>query len=157
MVKNFKIYSALVILGALTGCTNIPIEGETPTGVSWWLTAAFFLFWLIFSCPIVSRFLQIISGEEHSDNSEEDWEDTKTIAGISVYAFPIMFITSLILSAFLGWFAKYITSFIVGIIAGAIIRAKINPLCDRYIHKTKWLWIGQGIFAVLSLILALTV
>jgi hypothetical protein len=155
MAKNFKTYFALVILGALTGCTNIPMDGETPTGVNWWLTAVFFFLWLFFSCPLVSRFIRMMSGDETIDDSD-DWENSKTIAGASVYAFPIMYVTSLILGAFFEWYINYIISLAVGFIAGAIIRAKINPLCNRYFHKTKLLWIGQGVLAVLSIILALT-
>lgn len=151
-----KTFIALAILGALTGCTNIPMDGEIPTGVNWWLTAVFFFLWLFFSCPLVSRFIRIMSGDESIDDSD-DWENSKTIAGASVYAFPIMFVTSLILGAFFEWYINYIVSIVVGFIAGAIIRAKINPLCDGYIHKTKWLWIGQGVLAVLSITLALTV
>lgn len=157
MVKNFKTFFALVMLGVLTGCTNIPTDGETSTGINWWLTATFFFLWLVFSCPLVMRFIQIMSGDEYSDNSEEDWENTKIIAGISVYAFPVMFFVSDILGAFLEWHINYIISIIISIIVGAIMRAKANPLCNGYIHKTKWLWIGQGVLTVLSIILALTV
>jgi len=156
MKKNYGIFFALIILGALTGCANIPMDGETPTGINWWLTAVFFFLWLFFSCPLVSRFIRIMSGDESIDDSD-DWENSKTIAGASVYAFPIMFVTSLILGAFLEWYTNYIISVIVGFVVGAIIRAQINPLCNGYIHKTKWLWIGQGILTVLSIILALTV
>ena len=133
------------------------MDEEASTGVNWWLTAVFFFMWLLFSCPIVSRFFEIMSGDEQTGNSEEDWEDKKTLAAISVYAFPIMFITSFILSTFFEWYINYIISIIAGISIGAEISAKINPLYDKYIHKTKWLWIGQGVFIILSIILALTV
>lgn len=156
MVKIFKTFFALIILGALTGCANIPMDGDTPTGINWWLTAIFFFLWLFFSCPLVSRFIRIMSGDE-SINDSDDWEESKTIAGASVYAFPVIFVTSLILGAFLEWYTNYIISTIVGFIVGAIIHSQINPLCNGYIHKTKWLWIGQGVFIILSIILALTV
>lgn len=155
MFKIFKTFCALVILGALTGCTNIMMDEEASIGVNWWLTAVFFFMWLLFSCPLVSRFIEIMSGNEQIGNSEEDWENKKTIAATSVYAFPIMFVTSFILGTFFEWYINYIISIIVGFSVGAIISAKIDPLCNKYIHKTKWLWIAQGVLTVVSIMLAL--
>ena len=153
--KTLKSIIVLTIVSTLTGCKSILISEETVVGINWWLTAVFFFLWLFFSCPLVSRFIRMMSGDETIDDSD-DWENSKTIAGASVYAFPIMYVTSLILGAFFEWYINYIISLAVGFIAGAIIRAKINPLCNRYFHKTKLLWIGQGVLAVLSIILALT-
>ena len=154
--KTIKITIALITIGVLSSCTRIPIDEETTGGIGWWQTAIFFFLWLFFSCPMITKLIMDFSGNEYSDGSDEDKELKYSLAGASVYAFPIMYVLSLIIGMSYEWYVSYIISIIIGFIIGYRIRAKVNPLCDAYIDKTKWLWIAQGVLTVLSIILAVT-
>lgn len=154
-LKSF--FVPLVIFGTLTGCKSISFDGETSTGVNWWLTAIFCFCWLFFSCPLVSSFVQIMSGDAYADDDEDVREAKFKFAGTSVYAFPAMLCISSVLNKFVEWHTNYLISIVVGFIIGAIIRKQRNPLCNGLIHQTKLLWIGQGVMTIISIILALTV
>lgn len=154
--KPIKLIFALTSISALSSCTRIPIDEEATGGIGWWQTAIFFFLWLFFSCPLITKFLLELSGQEYTDGSDEDKESMYSFAGASVYAFPVIYVMSLILGTFCEWYVSYIISIIIGFVAGYIIRAQVNPLCDAYILKTKWLWIGQGVLTLLSIILAVT-
>lgn len=153
-MKTFKYIFVFIALCILSGCTDVFSGEDVTTGISWWLTAIFFFLWLFLSCPMIT---QLFVGDQYTDGTQEDKELNRSLAGASVYAFPIMYVMSLILGVFCEWYINYLISIVVGFVVGAIIRASINPLCDKYIHKTKWLWIGQGILVILSVILALTI
>lgn len=149
--KALKSIIALATVSVLTGCTAIPLEEDTVVGINWWQTAIFTFLWLFLSCPIITR---IVAGEEYNNDDPEEKSLNRTIAGTAVYAFPIMYIASTILNYFCEWYINYIISIVIGAIIGSIIRAKYNPLCDAYIKKTMWLWIGQLIFTIIAVILA---
>lgn len=154
--KTIKIAFTLIAIAVLSSCTRIPIDEETTCGIGWWQTAIFFFLWLFFSCPMITKLILELSGQEYTDGSNEDKESKYSLAGASVYAFPIMYVLSLIIGMSYEWYVSYIISIIIGFIIGYRIRAQVNPLCNAHIHKTKWLWIAQGVLTVLSIILAVT-
>lgn len=155
--KTLRLIIALATASPLIGCTNIPIDGETPTEINWWLTAAFCFIWLFFSCPIIPDFISKMSGGEGYSGDEDLSEASYKIAGTSVYAFPVMLFMSSQLNKFLEWPTNYLICIVVGFIIGAIIRKQRDPLCNELIHQTKWLWIGLCVMTIISIILALTV
>lgn len=149
--NTFKMVSALLAISALSSCSKLPTDYGPTEGISWWLTAIFFFLWLFFSCPIITM---LIMGGEYTDGSDEDKELKYTLAGTSVYAFPIMFVMSHILGVFCDWYVGCLISIVIGFVVGYMVYKRVNPVSDANIHKTKWLWIVQGIMIVISVILA---
>ena len=44
-MKTFKIIISVLLASTFTACKSIPMVGEEPTEINWWLSAAFMLIW----------------------------------------------------------------------------------------------------------------
>lgn len=151
-MKAIKYLPLLIFTFLLTSCSNVLIE-ETYE-ISWWMTAIFFFFWLFFSNPYITA---LIVGDAYT-NGWNDPEERKLhirMAANSVFAFPIMYLVSLLLGTFLYWLYSYVISIIVGYILASLICSKIDPFCEKYYTITKCLWYIQVIVVVFSIIISL--
>ena len=151
-MKTFKIIISVLLASTFTACKSIPMVGEEPTEINWWLSAAFMLIWLVFSCPhILVIFVNLNGG--FSD--KEDLDIAYKICGASNYAFPIMLFLNRYVGEICEWYISFIICLVVGCVAGFILRAKHDRISDENVDKMKWFWIFEGLMFVFCVIMAL--